>query len=299
MSLAHTKLSTKLTAGFAVLLAFVAVVAAIGWSALSTTKGYMDVVVNENEVKIRLATQMRSNLNTTSLSLRNMILYKDAAQTTTLRERVMKARTDYDDAKAKLEPMIYTEEGKKLSAQLLAHRDATRPEMTRVMDLVQAAKYDEALDHLRTKVQPMQSKWQADIQTMIDLQEKNTANAVTKVNDSYARALTTLAVTVLAALAIGIIIAWLTIRSITRPLGRAVGIAEAVAKGNLNNEIEAGGKNETGQLLNAMASMQSVIRDYVTAQTEMKAQHDKGAISFRIDDSRFAGSYAEMARHDQ
>ena len=59
----------------------------------------------------------------------------------------------------------------------------------------------------------------------------------------------------LVCLLIGTVMCILTIRSITRPLGRAVEIARAVADGKRNNTIEATGRDETGQLLSALKTM--------------------------------------------
>ncbi|CAG1015346.1 Methyl-accepting chemotaxis protein II [Burkholderiaceae bacterium] len=56
----------------------------------------------------------------------------------------------------------------------------------------------------------------------------------------------------LAAVALSVVI----IRSIVRPLARAVAAARTIAGGNLETAIDAGGRDETGQLLAAMAGMQ-------------------------------------------
>jgi methyl-accepting chemotaxis protein len=63
----------------------------------------------------------------------------------------------------------------------------------------------------------------------------------------------------LACLLIGTVLCMLTIRSIIKPLGRAVEIARAVADGKLNNTIEAIGRDETGQLLSALQTMQDAL----------------------------------------
>jgi methyl-accepting chemotaxis protein len=63
----------------------------------------------------------------------------------------------------------------------------------------------------------------------------------------------------LVCLLIGTVMCILTIRSIIRPLGRAVEIARAVADGKLNNTIEATGRDETGQLLSALKTMQDAL----------------------------------------
>ncbi|MCC6535405.1 MAG: methyl-accepting chemotaxis protein [Burkholderiales bacterium] len=88
-------------------------------------------------------------------------------------------------------------------------------------------------------------------------------------------------------------------RSILRQLGGepvdALEVVNQVARGDLSREIslKAG---DTQSVLAAMSRMQSIIKEFVEAQSEMKRQHDAGKISYRIDASRFSGSYAEMAR---
>jgi len=53
------------------------------------------------------------------------------------------------------------------------------------------------------------------------------------------------------------------VRSITRPITTAVGVAEAIANGNLNSRIPVGGGDEAGRLLTAFANMQTGLRAMV------------------------------------
>ncbi|MGZ8358194.1 MAG: methyl-accepting chemotaxis protein, partial [Telluria sp.] len=66
-----------------------------------------------------------------------------------------------------------------------------------------------------------------------------------------------------AALVLGSIMAWLLSRSITRPLARAVVVARTVAQGDLRSDIETGSRDEVGQLLTALKSMNDSLRKTV------------------------------------
>jgi len=57
------------------------------------------------------------------------------------------------------------------------------------------------------------------------------------------------------ALALGALLGWFVTRSITRPIAHAVRIAEVIAAGDLTQRIEAKAKDETGQLLQALRTM--------------------------------------------
>ncbi|MEJ1162532.1 methyl-accepting chemotaxis protein [Variovorax sp. CCNWLW186] len=56
-------------------------------------------------------------------------------------------------------------------------------------------------------------------------------------------------------LVLGALCAFLIARSVTRPLGHAVKVAETVASGDLSSTIETGSRDETGQLMNALKHM--------------------------------------------
>jgi methyl-accepting chemotaxis protein len=53
---------------------------------------------------------------------------------------------------------------------------------------------------------------------------------------------------------------WLLVRGITRPLGRAVTVAQSVAAGRFDDDTASDSNDETGQLLQAMGQMQVALR---------------------------------------
>ena len=66
-----------------------------------------------------------------------------------------------------------------------------------------------------------------------------------------------------AALILGMGIAWFITRSITRPLNEAVDVAQKVAAGDLTSTIEVKSKDETGQLLQALKDMNESLSNIV------------------------------------
>ncbi|WP_017170231.1 methyl-accepting chemotaxis protein, partial [Xanthomonas phaseoli] len=80
-----------------------------------------------------------------------------------------------------------------------------------------------------------------------------------------------------------------------RPLSRATRAAEAIAEGKLDNAVHSDAGDETGRLLQAMDTMQSQVRNLITAQLDMAKRHDAGQVSFRMDAGTFPGDYGRMA----
>jgi methyl-accepting chemotaxis protein len=61
----------------------------------------------------------------------------------------------------------------------------------------------------------------------------------------------------LAAIVLGVIAAWWITRTITQPINEAVKVAETVSSGDLTSDIQVNSNDETGQLMNALKTMNS------------------------------------------
>ncbi|WP_258077781.1 methyl-accepting chemotaxis protein [Xanthomonas bromi] len=83
-------------------------------------------------------------------------------------------------------------------------------------------------------------------------------------------------------------------REVLAPLAEAVKVSAAVSLGQLNSRIEPRRKDEMGQLLLSMGSMQAQLRAVIEAQDHMASRHDAGEMSYRMDAERFPGEYGRM-----
>ncbi|MCS6811072.1 MAG: methyl-accepting chemotaxis protein [Tepidimonas sp.] len=96
-------------------------------------------------------------------------------------------------------------------------------------------------------------------------------------NAAYQRAESMVLITILVALVVGGVAAWAMVRSITRPLGRAVAFAEAVAQGDLTRHVQVQGRDEVARLLQALQQMQQALVGAVARIRQAAASVDHGA----------------------
>ncbi|WP_421570637.1 Cache 3/Cache 2 fusion domain-containing protein [Stenotrophomonas sp. PD6] len=83
-------------------------------------------------------------------------------------------------------------------------------------------------------------------------------------------------------------------RLLTVPLAQAGQVARDVAAGRLDQRIVVRSQDEVGRLMGALQQMQDKLREIIQAQNEMSQRHAEGAISHRIDASRFEGEFGTM-----
>jgi methyl-accepting chemotaxis protein len=74
-------------------------------------------------------------------------------------------------------------------------------------------------------------------------------------HDDYNTVRATFVVSLVIAIAIALVLAWVTIRSVTQPINQLVGFANRIAEGDLTQVVTAARGDETGQLQSAMQKM--------------------------------------------
>ncbi|CDH46720.1 conserved exported hypothetical protein [Candidatus Contendobacter odensis Run_B_J11] len=86
-----------------------------------------------------------------------------------------------------------------------------------------------------------------------------------------------MALVLVVSLGVIIVVAWLVTRTITRPLGVAVTASGLIAAGDLTTDIQVTSHDETGQLLQAMKTMATQLREIVSNVTQATTQVSSAA----------------------
>jgi len=110
------------------------------------------------------------------------------------------------------------------------------------------------------------------VNALVDIDEAGSAAAAARAEEVYRQAHARIIGLLVGAVVVGGLLAFWIARLIAAPLQEAVAIAGRVAQGRLDGEIVAGGNDETGQLLAALARMHARLEDMVR-QIRLGAVH--------------------------
>ncbi|MGM0537389.1 MAG: methyl-accepting chemotaxis protein [Pseudomonadota bacterium] len=144
---------------------------------------------------------------------------------------------------------------RQLIAELSSLRQRADQSVVRLQDILSredtAALEAFISNELYQSIDPVSERFDSlmDIQLDVARTEYQQATARHDVNRSV------LIAAILLGLLIGILLAWLIIRGITRPLGEAVTRLQTIAQADLSHEVPERGRNEIGQLFTAMGEM--------------------------------------------
>ena len=260
-TLKDLKISHRLAFAFSLLILLIGLMAFTGWNVLSGSEQRISDIVEHNNRKTKLANDLIDDLNAVAASVRDYLLHEDAAARLRQRERIAGARREYDAAADALDRLVRAGREKQLGEALAGHRLRVRPLFDRTLALADEGRLEDSRAFLRERAQPALDAWFADLYRMIALQDSLTDAAIGEMRENFRTARVVLFAVLAASVASGAFLAWRIGRSIALPLGHAVRIAETVASGDLRSRIVATGADETGQLMQALGTMnESLVR---------------------------------------
>jgi methyl-accepting chemotaxis protein len=261
---ANLKIGLRLTIGFAIVLALMALLAYVGISGMSAVEGRLDEIVADNMVKLKMNNDMSESVHVVTRITRTIILLSDDSAMAAEKRKLDLVRQKYNETWEALEKTEASEKGKALRAKIKAAATEGRALTDRVLELALAEKNEEATKLLMAQAAPAAQRWQDAIDENMALQEDNTKQDTAAAKAAYDSALRMMLILAGSALAIGTLVAWFLTRSITRPVNEALGVANRLAEGDLTVRIDATSRDETGQMLQAMQNMIAKLSQVVT-----------------------------------
>ncbi|HUL56035.1 MAG TPA: methyl-accepting chemotaxis protein, partial [Usitatibacter sp.] len=168
-------------------------------------------------------------------------------------------------------------------------------EHDKMVALARAGDHDALDKSVQGLTRDLRRAFVAAIEKDIEFNQKNLKATMDGANDRYRAALWTIGIGTGIAILAGLLLGWAIARSLTRRIGEAVGVADAVSHGDLGRTIEVTTKDETGQLLASMKGMVATLNAFSAAQKDVAAKHEAGETAARIDAARFEGAYRELA----
>ncbi|KQV80180.1 chemotaxis protein [Massilia sp. Root351] len=259
MGIGNWKIGTRLAGGLGVSLVFMVGMSVVGIGNLGKLNDGTDDLAADKVPKVIEAYEAVGGVNDIARAMRNAMLSTDPETVGKELKRVEDRKAEIAGRLETLSKLISddTDAGSKakLKAVLAARERYDVVQTAFIAKSADTAKRDENVVYLLTTVRKEQTAYLNSLTDLVKYQTEAVAKASTEAKAAYVGARNMMmALTVIAAALAAAVVYWIT-RSITHPLNRAVGVAEAVASGDLTQRIECDTADETGQLLRALKNM--------------------------------------------
>jgi len=268
MGIRNFRIGARIGGGFLILMLLIIMMAAMGIARMSQIQDRLLDIAKVNNVEMALLIKMRDSITERGIANRNVVLLATVEEMQPEVARINKAASTYAEAEGKLRQMFNSiastsAHEKQVLEDIKAAEQATLPSIRKVTELGLADKNDEATAVLMKEVRPLQRKWLNIIDELIGFEEKLNQDAIAAAEAVYSSARNWMLLITGAAVVVGLVVAWLTTRSVTVPIQEAVSAAQTVAAGDLTREIKVTSRDETGLLLQALKDMSSSLENIV------------------------------------
>jgi len=292
MRFSHLRIGHRLSLCFGVILVLMAAVTALAGLSAQRAQEQLAAALSHTNGKSEIAALMRQSLFRQGQAARNVGTLTDLNAMQKEMARIGIERKHYRVNQDALLKLGVTAEERAIINDMAAYDSRSEPFIRQAEEFAAGFNAGQATKLLNTEVAPLQSQWLEAIDKLVKLEQSQIQRDLDDFAQSGRR--TTLATIAIcaAAMLLAVLVAWRLNRSITRPLNEAVRLASRVAAGDLTAHITAGGRDETGQLLSALGSMnQSLL------QTVSEVRDGTQGI-FRVSQQNAAGNTDLAARTD-
>ena len=256
MNVRNLRISTRLGLGFGAMALLIVAIGAAALLQLRTVDQSFDLVLKDRYIKIERLHDLKSEVAAIASRLQTTALLDDPGEIRQQVSGVMAGRGRTGEIVGKLESEL-------TDPRAIAALGAVKAERERyvgVQDLVlkkfSSGQDIQAREALHKDLGPVQSAYFETIDKLIAVQGTLMHEAAQQATGTVAVLRAVLLGAMACALVCAALLAFWIVRSIGGPLRHAVGVARAVAAGDLGVAIEDAGRNEMGELLAALREMQ-------------------------------------------
>ncbi|TWG81313.1 methyl-accepting chemotaxis protein [Cupriavidus gilardii J11] len=285
-------IGVRLGIGFGVVLLLSALMIALGVFRLQEVASRTQEMMEQPLTKERLVSDWYRYMHTSVRRTTAVAKSSDPTLGAFFADETKRSFKTIGELRDKIEPLLSTPAEKEAFEQILKVREPYNASRDRIVKLKDAGQTDEANQVLEKEFVPAGDAYLGQIQKLLDIQRASIDATAQEINAIYQRARQRLILLGLVVLGIGVAFAWWLTIGITRPLHQAVAVARTVASGDLTSRIEAHGKDETGQLLQALADMNANI-----ARIVGQVRHGTEAIA--IGTSQIAAGNSDLSQRTE
>jgi methyl-accepting chemotaxis protein len=295
----NMNLSKRLVLGFGVVMVLLLLLIGIGIRGLSALDGNLERIVTVNLVRFDALSDMRNDLSSIGINVRNIIVNDDSQKKHEYSQRITKFREESTKSFKKVEEMTNKTDTKSLELinKLKEALERSKALDLKVIELGFANKDADAASLLSKEAAPAERKSMEILQTLIDHNSERSKMRHEEAAATYTNSKNLMLALGVLAVVLSIFVASFLIRSVLRQLGadpkEVSEVANLVAVGDLSREITLA-SGDTTSVMAAMKKMMDAIKALTSDANLLAKSAMEGKLNTRADASKHQGDFRKI-----
>jgi methyl-accepting chemotaxis protein len=281
-------IGTRLGTCFGVLVLALSAICVLGVTGTTRIGATADRIINEDWQRAHAAHDLENAAHATFMVALQSLQKTEQTPLTTLQQRVKDERALMDKSMAELGRLATRDAEKAGLAKIDAELKGYMTTLQQVMEHAETGKVVQGEAAVHQSLTPRFNALTGGIKQLVAMNQQQVHESFESQLSAIGAARNTMVVLGVLATIAGVVFAWWVTRSLTAPLSDALGAARRIAAGRLDQSIEVRGKDEVGQLLQALSEMQNDLRTMISevahgaSDLSGSASHFSGAASESI-----------------
>jgi methyl-accepting chemotaxis protein len=263
MHVSNLKIGVRLWIGFGLVIALMVGIVIISMSRLNGAEARVDNILNDRYRKIALATEVKYNVALIHQHMRAALIEPDEAGVQRETEAMTRIRATNKDLLDTFDKIINVPRAREIFTAIMAARAQDLATQKELLALVASGDKAGARQLLNGRVRESEQAYVKLLGDMTQLQKGKMDEESRLLLSEFSAGRLIMYGLAAGALALAMFAAWYATRSITKPMGEALGMARRVADGDLTAHIEVSSRDETGQLMQALKDMNTSLSKIV------------------------------------
>jgi methyl-accepting chemotaxis protein len=252
------KIGTRLIAGFLLVSGITVVVGAVGISNTSKMNDLAEKMYQKELLGLSNIKEANIGLVSIGRARSNFLLATSQDERKKHLESIAKNSAEVKDYVEKARPLFESDRAKELFGTFNASWDSYQSDMRKALDMASREKLatrDEELSNSLNAVRAQANKLDEMLDELAKQKEVRAKAVADSTEQMYIESRHLMIGLVIGGTILGFLLGFIISRGVSKPLARAVEVANALSEGDLTVRVEATSKDETGQLLAAMQNM--------------------------------------------
>jgi methyl-accepting chemotaxis protein len=281
----NLKIKVKLILCFAILALITAVIGFIGINSMSKLNKNGEYLYTNYAQPALYLSILQTNLTDIKANHIAALYEKNPATLQAKLDDIAKDVEHDNELLKKYEATMNDSENKELYSKLKVSLDNYRTLRGANIELIKAKKYDQALAEY-PKVAESRALIDGDLIKLIEFNTKSAEKQVSTNHNNFESQTTLMITVIVVSIILAIILGLIVANIISRPINSLVGVANKIADGDLDVEIDVHSKDEVGVLGQAFKKMTANINDVMVSINSASEQVASG--SKQVSDSSMA-----------